>query len=242
MNNQNRNQFIPNQRPPMNQMRNPMMNNPQPGYIRKQNVPPQQPPRPAVQNPRMNQVGINMKNNMNAYQGNPLPQKTNVPGQLNIINRNDNISPNRINAYQKQPGQIARPVPIAQIKQQNILNRAPVGAATPTKRPAFNIYNNQQNQRNKNVRPVMQRQVQQIRRVASDRDLLNNKMNLGQPPTPQKIIQFPASAKKIINNAIVQQPVQNVVNQRYAYRNPPQKQIVVNQQRMQYMMTPTKPL
>ena len=242
MNNQNRNQFIPNQRPPMNQMRNPMMNNPQPGYIRKQNVPPQQPPRPAVQNPRMNQVGINMKNNMNAYQGNPPPQKTNVPGQLNIINRNDNISPNRINAYQKQPGQIARPVPIAQIKQQNILNRAPVGAATPTKRPAFNIYNNQQNQRNKNVRPVMQRQVQQIRKVASDRDLLNNKMNLGQPPTPQKIIQFPASAKKIINNAIVQQPVQNVVNQRYAYRNPPQKQIVVNQQRMQYMMTPTKPL
>ena len=238
INNQNRNQYMPNPRPPMNQMQNPMINNQQAGFVRKQNIPPQQPPRTAVPNTRMNQVGVNMRNNMNAYQG---PQKANVPGQLNIINRNNNLSPNRINAYQKQPVQMAKPAPITPIKQQNI-NRFPVGPSTPNNnKPDYNMFNNQQNQRNKNIMPRMQLQKpKQMRRIPSNPNLVINNMNLGQPQTPQKIIQVPI-ARKQSNNAIVQQPVQNVVNQRFVYRNPPQKQIVVNQQRMQYMMTPTKP-
>ena len=240
INNQNRNQYVPNQRPPMNQIQNPMMmNNQQNGYASKPNIQPQQPPRQAVQNPRINQFGVNMRNNVNAYQRNAPPQNTNAPGQLNIINRNINLSPNRYNAYPKIPAQIARPAPIAQIKQQNILNKAPGVPTTPTKRPVFNIYNNQTNQKNKNVRPIMQLQTP-LRRVPSNPNLAINNMNLAQPQNPQNIIKI-AVARKPSNNAIVQQPVQNVVNHRYVYRNNPQRQIVVNPQRMQYVMAPANP-
>ena len=229
----NRTPYVPGQVPNLNQIQN--KQNLYQGNLQGQLVQPnnkvqyQQQPmaiRPVVQNPLVNQVPQRRVNNINnqpinqphlVYRQAPMNNINNMPKQINPPP--NQIIPQR-NIYQPRTAQNINPGVNAQIQAQNRMNNN-----TPQKRIINNnnfANSNLQNEK-RVVKPEMKLPQKRLVRVPSDPQLIRNNYNLAQPGYQQNIqqVQNANTGKKVINNGVVAQPIQNGVARRIVFAGNP---------------------
>ena len=229
----NRTPYVPGQVPNLNQIQN--KQNLYQGNLQGQLVQPnnkvqyQQQPmaiRPVVQNPLVNQVPQRRVNNINnqptnqphlVYRQTPMNNINNMPKQINPPP--NQIIPQR-NIYQPRTAQNINPGVNAQIQAQNRMNNN-----TPQKRIINNnnfANSNLQNEK-RVVKPEMKLPQKRLVRVPSDPQLIRNNYNLAQPGYQQNIqqVQNANTGKKVINNGVVAQPIQNGVARRIVFAGNP---------------------
>ena len=206
---------------------------------------PQMPLRQVAQNPIMNQVPQrrinNTNNNINnqptnqprlVYRQAPMNNINNMPKQINPAP--NQLTPQR-NMYQVRNAQNINPSVNPQIQQQNRMNNN-----TPQKRIINNNnYANSNLQNGKRiVRPEMKLPQKRLARVPSDPQIIRNNYNLPQPGYQQNIqqVQNQNTGKKVINNGVVGQPIQNGVARRIVFAGNPN----VNQAGGNFNVVPRK--
>ena len=227
-------------RTPNMQMNRPMPNNQLQNQIRNQPQYPmrqiQVPQRQPVQNPGMNIAFGSKPTNVNTKQMNQMNQYAPKPGQLNIIQRQPNLTPNL--KMQQQPNLYSK-ITVPNNINQNIPSAKkamipPNNARTPTKGLINKNGGGPSSQSKKNiikiVRPRMfMENPNQIQRINSTNNLIRNPQYVNRAPiqnSPQQKVQMiqqgNITEKKIVGR-IMQRPMPQGVAQNLMYKMTPQK-------------------